>query len=286
MSLQLNVEQVYLLVQLMRSGMSNEEIVAMYDRIDREMTEEENSASNPELLFEQVHQQIASLNEEDPLIPLLSLTYPIDESNESKTECNEESKNEEVDNKSFPESLTNRKLPLINYEETAELQVFKSKGDDAILKEIRKFVSAFNISQVTVADMIRVSQGYVSRYMNGDFDQVSDRVKTLIYLWYLQCRNNPLILQQCLGSRAVISETGTLLPIKRDKFKFHKCHLSILERFYKQNKYPDTAVKKLIAETCNYTLKNQLERELNESETVTVTLVNTWLNNRRKTANK
>ncbi|RWS28823.1 homeobox-containing protein 1-like protein [Leptotrombidium deliense] len=275
-NIRLTVEQTYLLQKLIRSGLSKEQLISAYDEVERFESQENGQRYEPLSSDESMHSQpiIASCND-----------WPSNELPASKANVSGVSPSQ---NREMPPSTSNEQMPVhklgtfIKYEESPELDFFKSKGEAEILKEIRNFVSIHNISQITIADMIRISQGYVSRYLNGDIDHVSERVKNLIYLWYINCRSDPRILQQCLGSRVVLSPEGVLLPIRRDKFKFKKCHLNILERFFAETPYPNNNIKHLLAEACNFARKHELERELQAHEMVTGNLVNTWFQNRRK----
>lgn len=62
------------------------------------------------------------------------------------------------------------------------------------------------------------------------------------------------ILQSCpmtVGDRKMISDSGDLLPIRRDRFIFRKQHLQVLENYFAENPYPDTHTKEQIADECN-----------------------------------
>ena len=57
------------------------------------------------------------------------------------------------------------------------------------------------------------------------------------------------ILQSCpmtVGDRKMISETGDLLPIRRDRFIFRKQHLQVLESFFAENQYPGKYIGEFI----------------------------------------
>lgn len=95
-----------------------------------------------------------------------------------------------------------------------------------------------------------ISQGYISRFFRGEGQDISERAKNLIYCWYLNFRRNPMkILQSCpmtVGDRKMISETGDLLPIRRDRFIFRKQHLQVLESFFAENQYPGKYIGEFI----------------------------------------
>ena len=49
------------------------------------------------------------------------------------------------------------------------------------------------------------------------------------------------ILQSCpmtVGERKIISDSGDLLPIRRDRFIFRKQHLAVLDSYFLSNPYP------------------------------------------------
>ena len=124
-----------------------------------------------------------------------------------------------------------------------------------MLMEIRSFVAKYNIRQNMLAEMTGISQGYISRFFRGEGQDISERARNLIYSWYLNFRRNPTKILQCcpmtVGDRKMISETGDLLPIRRDRFIFRKQHLQVLEQYFAENPYPDSHTKEQIAEECN-----------------------------------
>lgn len=65
------------------------------------------------------------------------------------------------------------------------------QGDDVMLEEIRRFVSFYQLRQAHVAQMTHISQPYVSKFLRGEGRDISQRVKTAMYTWYLACRKNP-----------------------------------------------------------------------------------------------
>ena len=180
--------------------------------------------------------------------------------------------------------------PMSTYyggEEPQELVEFKKKGDSVMLNEIRSFVTKYNIRQIMIAEMTKISQGYVSRFFRGEGHDMSDKSKNLIYLWYLSCRQRPEILAQycpqTIGERrTLLSEAGDLLPIRRDRFIFRKEHLMILDKYFKENPYPDASTKEMIAEECNEYVEQSTGRLLKERDKVSISVVSNWFNNKRK----
>lgn len=158
----------------------------------------------------------------------------------------------------------------------------------AILAEIRNFVMTYNIKQTLIAEMTKMSQPYVSRFFRGDIQDMPDRTKNVFFMWYLTCKNNPLKLaQMCPGSgiKRMVSESGDLIPLKRERFTFKGSHLAVLEQYYEQDPYPDAQVREMIVDECNKAAE-KCEWPLSERDTVTLSVVNNWFNNRRKDAKK
>lgn len=173
-------------------------------------------------------------------------------------------------------------------EESGDIDDLKRKGEAAILSEIRNFVMRYNIKQTMIAEMTKLSQAYVSRFFRGDIADMSDRTKNTFYMWYLTCKNNPWKLAQLCpnsGVKRMVSETGDLIPLKRERFTFKSAHLAVLERYYERDPYPDAQTREQIVEECNEAVERP-ERPLTEREKVSLPVVNNWFNNRRKEAKK
>lgn len=173
-------------------------------------------------------------------------------------------------------------------DECYELDELKKKGEMAILSEIRNFVMRYNIKQTMIAEMTKMSQAYVSRFFRGDIQDMSERTKNAFYMWYLTCKNNPWKLTQLCpnsGVKRMVSETGDLIPLKRERFTFKAAHLAVLERYYEKDPYPDSQTREQIVEECNKAIERS-DRPLAERERVTLPVVNNWFNNRRKEAKK
>ncbi|KAG8186155.1 hypothetical protein JTE90_022742 [Oedothorax gibbosus] len=136
--------------------------------------------------------------------------------------------------------------------------------------------------------MTKMSQPYVSRFFRGDIQDMPDRTKNTFFMWYLTCKNNPLKLAQMCpssGIKRMVSESGDLIPLKRERFTFKGSHLAVLEQYYEQDPYPDTQVREMIVEQCNKAAE-KCEWPLSDRDTVTLPVVNNWFNNRRKDAKK
>ncbi|GFR05211.1 homeobox-containing protein 1 [Trichonephila clavata] len=177
-------------------------------------------------------------------------------------------------------------------DECYELDELKKKGEMTILSEIRNFVMRYNIKQTMIAEMTKMSQAYVSRFFRGDIQDMSDRTKNAFYMWYLTCKNNPWKLTQLCpnsGVKRMVSESGDLIPLKRERFTFKAAHLAVLERYYEKDPYPDSQTREQIVDECNKAVERAVrvtDRPLAERERVTLPVVNNWFNNRRKEAKK
>lgn len=186
----------------------------------------------------------------------LNMSAPIDQLNMSSESLSSYDQN--ISGGQFAITLpsTSKLAATPNFvDEHAELMEFKKKGESAMLMEIRSFVAKYNIRQNMLAEMTGISQGYISRFFRGEGQDISERARNLIYSWYLNFRRNPTKILQCcpmtVGDRKMISESGDLLPIRRDRFIFRKQHLHVLEQYFAENPYPDSHTKEQIAEECN-----------------------------------
>ena len=65
------------------------------------------------------------------------------------------------------------------------------RGDPACCEEIKNFVIQHNIKQQQVAVLAGMSQSYVSRYLKGDFLDMSEKSRRTMLKWYLTFRKNP-----------------------------------------------------------------------------------------------
>lgn len=49
----------------------------------------------------------------------------------------------------------------------------------------------------------------------------------------------------------MVSESGDLIPLKRERFTFKAAHLAVLERYYEKDPYPDSQTREQIVDECN-----------------------------------
>jgi len=66
-------------------------------------------------------------------------------------------------------------------EEPQQLIEFKKRGETVMLNEMRSFVNKYNIRQIMIAEMTKISEGYVSRFFRGEGQHMSEKSKNLIY---------------------------------------------------------------------------------------------------------
>ncbi|RWS06376.1 homeobox-containing protein 1-like protein, partial [Dinothrombium tinctorium] len=167
-----------------------------------------------------------------------------------------------------------------------ELDKFKMLNETDRMLIIKRFTQQYNIRQNMIAEMTRISQAYISKFFRGDANEMSDRVKNIIYMWYLKCKKDPSILKtscsKTMKDKNILNERGELLPIKRDRFIFRTQHLAILEKYFIENQYPDLYTKEEIAEKCNQATAEITKNQLQDKDKVTVAIVSNWFNNKRK----
>lgn len=191
--------------------------------------------------------------------------------------------------------------------ENKAIEEFRSKGEVAIHSEISFFVYKHDLKQSQIARMAGVNQAYVSKFLRGEFFDLSENGKTLIYRWYLRFLKHPNIYLQAhnitLTSNDHISKAPKLevsdinspnLPVasftnvtntsydqpKRTRFSFKTEHLLILEKAFLENQYPDQKRREDIARACNEA------RPCTEREKVTEQIITHWFQNKRKISRK
>ena len=81
-------------------------------------------------------------------------------------------------------------------QELKQIEEFKLKGEVVIHGEISFFVYKHDLKQSQIARMAGVNQAYVSKFLRGEFFDLSENGKSLIYKWYLRFLKNPQIYQQ------------------------------------------------------------------------------------------
>ena len=66
-----------------------------------------------------------------------------------------------------------------------------SQPDPSCCEEIKAFVIKHNIKQQQIATLSGISQSYVSRYLKGDYYDMSERSRRAIQKWFILYRKNP-----------------------------------------------------------------------------------------------
>ncbi len=101
-------------------------------------------------------------------------------------------------NNSDPASVVNAYFATqIDQEiENRQIEEFRSKGEVLIHSEISFFVYKHDLKQSQISRMAGVNQAYVSKFLRGEFFDLSENGKTLIYKWYLRFSKSPLIYLQ------------------------------------------------------------------------------------------
>ena len=86
---------------------------------------------------------------------------------------------------------------LVDFEaENREMEEFRMKGEVAIHSEISFFVYKYDLKQSQIARMAGVNQAYVSKFLRGEFFDLSENGKSLIYKWYLRFLHSPAIYRE------------------------------------------------------------------------------------------
>lgn len=200
-------------------------------------------------------------------------------------------------------------------QELKQIEEFKLKGEVVIHGDISFFVYKHDLKQSQIARMAGVNQAYVSKFLRGEFFDLSENGKSLIYKWYLRFLKNPQIFGQAHNlsiNTNLIGATGTsngLADLKatnhnikveanypmlinngtstapsydaprRSRFSFKAEHLVILEKAFIEAQYPDQKKREELAKQCNEAKPC--------SERVTEQIVTHWFQNKRKiTRNK
>ncbi|KRZ75479.1 Homeobox-containing protein 1, partial [Trichinella papuae] len=191
----------------------------------------------------------------------------------------------------FPRvSLYERKhsvIELTTPEQKAELAELKKlqKDEEEIINEIREFVSRCQVRQQTIAQMTGISQPYVSKFLSGIAKELSERVRTLMFSWFILCRNRPELIAEMasdVNSKVKINASKDFYLPRRERFVFKQAHIDVLERFFNEEPYPNMLKREEIASACNIALQSQHFGNFNAKDLVTEHIVANWFSNRRK----
>ncbi|CDW57779.1 Homeobox domain containing protein [Trichuris trichiura] len=142
-------------------------------------------------------------------------------------------------------------------EQQEELEQLKKKDEEEIIKEIREFVSRNQLRQQSIAYMTGISQPYVSKFLNGVAKELSERVRNLMFTWYIVFKSNPEILNEFPTSSYIKSRTVQTKERlqRRERFSFKQQHINVLEHYFKAEPYPNVYMRKEIATACNHELQ-------------------------------
>ncbi|KFD59076.1 hypothetical protein M513_00239 [Trichuris suis] len=169
-------------------------------------------------------------------------------------------------------------------EQQEELEQLKKKDEEEIIKEIREFVSRNQLRQQSIAYMTGISQPYVSKFLNGVAKELSERVRNLMFTWYIVFKNNPEILNDFPTSSYIKSRTMQTKERlqRRERFSFKQQHINVLEHYFKAEPYPNVYMRKEIATACNHELQRYQDGALSAKDLVSEHIVANWFSNRRK----
>ncbi|VDP06228.1 unnamed protein product [Soboliphyme baturini] len=171
-------------------------------------------------------------------------------------------------------------------ENKEQLKELLKDGEENAMRKIREFVSRYQLRQQAIAAMTGISQPYVSKFLNGNARDLSDRVRNLMFTWYILCKNSPEKLAELPTdsyNRLALSDSGELLPQRRERFVFKPVHVRILEKYFQDDPYPNHAKREEIAARCNSAYKAyQLGSDLCPKEQVSEQIISNWFSNRRK----
>ncbi|KRY36655.1 Homeobox-containing protein 1 [Trichinella spiralis] len=201
----------------------------------------------------------------------------------------------------YPRASNNERrhsvIELTTPEQKAELAELKKKDEEEIINEIREFVSRCQVRQQTIAQMTGISQPYVSKFLSGIAKELSERVRTLMFSWFILCRNRPELIAEMASdanSKVKINASKEFYLPRRERFVFKQAHIDVLERFFNEEPYPNMLKREEIASACNLALQSQhfgeefaivfclLAWNFNPKDLVTEHIVANWFSNRRK----
>ena len=80
--------------------------------------------------------------------------------------------------------------------ENRQIEEFRAKGEVVIHSEISFFVYKHDLKQSQISRMAGVNQAYVSKFLRGEFFDLSENGKTLIYKWFLRFSKSPSVYLQ------------------------------------------------------------------------------------------
>ncbi|XP_074642988.1 homeobox-containing protein 1-like [Tubulanus polymorphus] len=175
-----------------------------------------------------------------------------------------------------------------------EVTEFSLQGEQSCFDIVKDFVVKHSIKQHQLAYMCGLSQSYVSRYLRGDYQDISDKSKRAIYKWYLAALKHPNTLAMTVNyptakMQSIVATTTNegdiVFTPRRERFVFRQAHLEVLERKFKECSYPSFEQREDIARECNCVMEVD-GKVLPERERVNVHVVTNWFANKRKELKK
>lgn len=189
--------------------------------------------------------------------------------------------------------------------DSEELKEFLSQGPVTCCEEIRAFVIKHNIKQQQIATLAGISQSYVSRYLKGDYYDVSERSRLAVHKWYIAYRNDPGAIGPSYNAAllsgaqpmkqpfirspadlAAMAASDFMNSPRRERFVFRPNHLEILDRAFQEDSYPSHERREAIAKECNAVTEAIVCRPLTDKERVTGQILSNWFANKRKDMKK
>lgn len=190
-SLMFSVEQWELTRRLRLSGLTKEQVCQAFDDLDK-------MEKDLSYLFANLNSMPLSSttsNQNDILVKNFQLLIAKNIAN--ITQQQQQQQQIDVQPTAALNVINNHFSKLIDPDlENKEIEEFKSKGEVAIHSEISFFVYKHDLKQSQISRMAGVNQAYVSKFLRGEFFELSENGKSLIYKWYLRFLKNPTIYRE------------------------------------------------------------------------------------------
>lgn len=195
-----SIEQWELTRRLRNSGLTKEQVCQAFDDLDR-MDKELGSLYNVPSTGNTLTKQNEILNKNIQLLlntqnSLLAQQQQSLQQIKPINKISNSLSNETTNgNNSAPNAINIVNAHFANViepeQENKEIEEFRNKGEVVIHSEISFFVYKHDLKQSQIARMAGVNQAYVSKFLRGEFFDLSENGKTLIYKWYLRFLKNP-----------------------------------------------------------------------------------------------
>jgi len=202
-SLLFTVEQWELVRRLKSSGITKEQICQAFDDLDK-MENDLTKYTNMKLLNES---NTINTNLNSSSSSSSSIGFNL---NNNNNEINSTATSTQIVNAYFATMINssdeNKELEDFKKYINTEINIFflkyiiksnylftKRKGDAANQNEISCCVHKYDLKQSQISRMAGVNQAYVSKFLRGEFYEMSENAKILIFKWYLRFLKNPTI---------------------------------------------------------------------------------------------